>query len=220
LYDLVAADHKEPEEIDTNNEEDMRLVEITELPDEPPSHTTHSNITISHQVQGYSESSDSPTFSDDAYNDLESGLFNSPSIPPGILQPPQVFSSPSISHLPPPHHIQNSPLTLLPHHLPLLPPTGLFSPSHSHHRRVQSLYSHGPSLADQILSESDMPGINRSLSFGMRGMRRGVNGFRGSHFSPGSRGVGAAVRTNIQEHIEILNQHKCSIMNLMKDDFP
>ena len=194
----------------------MRLVEIAELPDEPPLHATQLNITTSHQVHGYSESCDSPTFSDDAYNHLESGLFNSPSIPPGIPQSPQLFSPPTISHLPPPHHNQNSPLTLFPNHLPLLPPTGLFSPSHSHHRRVQSLYSHGPFLADQILGESEMPGINRSLSFGMRGM----NGLRGSHFSPGSRGVGGAVRTNIQEHIEILNQHKCSIMNLMKDDFP
>ena len=38
----------------------MRLVVITELPDEPPYPEAHPNITTSHQVQGYSESSDSP----------------------------------------------------------------------------------------------------------------------------------------------------------------
>ena len=51
---------------------------------------------------------------------------------------------------------------------------------------------------------------------------RGVDGagvLRGGHFLPVGREVGGAVRTNIEEHIEILNQHKCSIMNLMKDDF-
>merc|ERR1719154_610871 len=106
----------------------MGLVEITELPDEPPAPVSHPNITTS---QEFSESSDFPTFSDNTYNDLESGLFNSPSISPDIPQPPQLFSPSTISHLSPPRHNPASPLSLLPHHLPLLPPTGLFSPSHS-----------------------------------------------------------------------------------------
>ena len=60
--------------------------------------------------------------------------------------------------------------------------------------------------------------VNRSFSFGVRGVD-GAGVLRGGHFLPVGREVGGAVRTNIEEHIEILNQHKCSIMNLMKDDF-
>ena len=71
---------------------------------------------------------------------------------------------------------------------------------------MQSLYSAGPSLADQILADSDRGGVNRSLSFGVGGLERQLRG--------------GLVRTNIEEHIQILNQHKSSIMNLMKDDFP
>ena len=82
----------------------------------------------------------------------------------------------------------------------------LLGSQHLYPRRTMSLYSpnQGHSLADKILSES---GINRSLSFGMRGQG-----------PPAFSEVGRVVRTNIQEHIEILNQHKNSIMNMMKEE--
>jgi len=194
----VVVDHIEPVETVTTVKDNISLVEITELPDAPlPQQQSHDTP----QYRGATN----PPFSDHSYDDFVSGL-HSPQV---IPHPPQLFASP----FPPPHQLQNSALNLFPYHQhphqPLLPPTNLLSP---HHRRAHSLYSHGHSLADQILGESDLPGINRSLSFGMRGM----GGVRGTRFST----AGSAVRTNINEHIEILNQHKSSIMNLLKEDFP
>ena len=195
----VVVDHIEPVKTVTTDQDNISLVEITELPDVPLSQ---------HQVHEVPQcrGATNPPFLDDSYDDFVSGL-HSPQV---IPQPPQLFTSPLP---PPPLPLQNSVLNFFPHHphhhQPLLPPNNLLSP---HHRRAHSLYSHGHSLADQILGENDLPGINRSLSFGMRGM----GGGRGTRLSP----VGSAVRTNINEHIEILNQHKSSIMNLLKEDFP
>ena len=194
----------------TPDRADVSFVEITELPDGPPPshHPQHDGPLPGHHLKPdvqYGEVTNPAS-----HSDFVSGL-QSPKI---IPQPPQFFPPQQMSHLSQSLQTPNSMLNFFPpqHHQSILPPTSLLSP---HHRRVHSLYSHGQSLADQILGESDLPGINRSLSFGMRG----IGADRGTRLSPVGRVVGGTVRTNIDEHIEILNQHKSSIMNLLKEDF-
>ena len=90
------------------------------------------------------------------------------------------------------------------HHPILLSgPDSLFSLQ----RRTHSLYSTRPR---QNMREMDLQSVNRSLSFGMRGVRE----MREGNISHQSRAIGGVIRTNIDEHIKLLNEHKKSIMKL------